>query len=333
MAKRTRLPIILADTSALRDLTDIEVVGDQLPLNRGGTAFSAADTIDALCVKGGRTLMMPGSVLTEMFPTQTGRLTLNKDESGQFVFPLGAHHTMFEGADKNALYQYFSKLAQEGKLRCYASAHDMLAAGEVTNPKGGIVFVHMGEPLAPNGQSYSPKKAQRLIATPVYSRRAPQHNSFIPNALPYSSIESNPSHSVHAGPNLFKDAGDKDIYELASTIDRYSQQFGDKVNFMVLNTDIGLARRFNNATGESVTFAKPLNLVHSMVQTGLLANGTERAVENAVIALSEKDNVWAYPVIDMFTEHGQRANEQRTQNIADWINETRNNPDSKNKAR
>ena len=335
MKDRTALPIVMADTSALRDLMAMEIAGDQLSPKKGGMVFSTAETIDALCVKGNRTLMMPGSVLTELFPTLTGRLSLVRNENGQAAFPIGVPQEILAHAHENSLYHYFSKLAQEGKLRCYRNPEEMLAAGEIDHPKGGVVFVSMGETIAPNGQVYSESKARKLMRPiPVANKveaSTSRSSSDQPASQPLKSKALNDKRQSIINP--YADQGDRDIFDLVATIDEYAQSIGIKPRLLLFNSDGGLDKRFANSVGDAVTFARPLPLIHSMVQIGLLHERTARAADNAVIDLSATDSTSANRVLEMYSEQGQQVIGIRTQKTTSWLEATRTTADTPGKGK
>ena len=261
------LPIIVADSSAIIDLTKIETAGDGLPASRGGGQFSVSKVIDELCINGNRTLMIPGSVLTELFPTVPGRLTLAQDEQGKATFPLGISQKMFPHPHENTLYQYLSDLAQDGLLRCYNSPEEMITAQEITRPRGGVVIVSMGEKRDPHGHLFSEDKNERAMTPPG----APH--------LPQVA-------------NLYKDMGDIDVCNLLVHIDEHVRSYKIKGRVMLLNTDGGLYKRLEK-TGSSrvATYMKPGPLVQSMSHKGkgMLDRETEEAFGHASVEHEETD--------------------------------------------
>lgn len=289
---------MIADTSAMRDLMDIEAAGDELSSARHGGHFRATEVIDELCVKGNRTLMMPGSVLTELFPTLSGRLTLAKDEQGKATFPLGIGHQMFPKSNQNALYQYLSQLSQEGKLRCYDSPEEMMAAHEVTQPRGGVVFVSMGERRDPSGHAFSQNKNNRAT-TP-----------------PYTEL---PRHDV----NGFKDEGDHDVCDLLKHIDHHARQYGVDPRVMLFNTDGGIYRRLQGRPENiAAEYIKPVPLVDSMVALGLLDRSTTPAFDNAIEHLAETDRFWQKNVSRLNSVDGKQHLKTDTQKAIHWIEAT-----------
>lgn len=297
--QKLALPIMIADTSAMRDLMDIEAAGDELSSARHGGHFRASEVIDELCVKGNRTLMMPGSVLTELFPTLSGRLTLAEDEQGKATFPLGIGHQMFPKSDQNALYQYLSQLAQEGKLRCYDSPEEMMAAHEVTQPRGGVVFVSMGERRDPSGHAFSEHKNDRAMTPP--DKEPPQH-----------------------GVNAFKDEGDRDVCNLLKHIDHHARQFGVDPRVMFFNTDGGIYRRLHGRPENiAAEYMKPMPLMNSMVALGLLDQSTTPAFNNAIEHLAETDAFWQRYISRLESKDGMNHLLKDTKKAIDWIEATK----------
>ncbi len=167
--------IILADTSAIRHFMDLEAA-NEARANASDPQFTTRMVIDALCITDkNRTIVMSDSVLSELFRIKKGKKRQKglklANNSGPPAFPLGRDPADFPYPHEAPLYEYFSQLANDGHIRAYNNHNAMFNYGELTPPKGGIVFVKMRHFRKSNGLPNAGRgddAADRDIAELVY---------------------------------------------------------------------------------------------------------------------------------------------------------------------
>lgn len=298
------IPIVIADTSAIRDLCDIELASEKLPPEKKGQGFSVSKLINQMSINGGRTLIMPASILTELFPIKTGRLRLAMDDNEQATFPQRVGEDEFLYEDQKRLYSYLSELAQKGHVRCYNSCADMLKAGEIDRPKGGIVFADMGEERCWTGRTTSRRGFQSKVG----------------------DIVKNPDriYATPPVPNNFKDQGDDDIFRMTKIIDEHVKSFGIQPQILLLNSDGGLCKRYEGVEqGNDVMFARPFPLIDALCKQGLLDNSTSEVANHALELLAENNRMWRDVAHTLKSKTGNDNRGKAANKIQGWLDKTK----------
>ncbi|PZP85221.1 MAG: hypothetical protein DI582_06540 [Azospirillum brasilense] len=226
--KRT-LPFILTDTSMFLNLagaqlaTDYELPADHEQLGQ----VDVAAVIDRLTEgPNGRTLIMTRKILNELFPTAGGRLDFMPDADGKPMFPLGAGPLELYYPNCMPIYDVFSRYAQQGKLRCYESFDAMALAGEVANPRGGIVIVDTDPP---NERRSMPADGRRTSPNRDYYNQV-----YAPNEVRRFSEKSRRA-------NFNK--GDDTLMALGTMLRDEARLMGTNPDFMLVTNDLDLTRR------------------------------------------------------------------------------------------
>jgi hypothetical protein len=226
--KRT-LPFILTDTSMFLNLagaqlaTDYELPADHQQLRQ----VDVGAVVDRLTQgPNGRTLIMTRKILNELFPTASGRLDFVTDDDGKPAFPIGVHPYEMRFENSLLVYDIFSRYAQQGKLRCYESFDAMALAGEVTNPRGGIIIVDT-----------DPPKQRRAL--PEHGRRISKNLDYYEQVYRPDEVKK---HRAYAKAKHFNQ-GDNSLMALGTMLRDESRMMGANPDFMLVTNDLDLTRR------------------------------------------------------------------------------------------
>lgn len=226
---KNTLPFIITDTSMFLTLAGAQMVTDyELPPNHEQLRqVDIGAVIDRLTEgPNGRTLIMSRKILNELFPTASGRLDFVADDDGKPAFPIGVHPYEFRFENSLSIYDVFSRYAQQGSLRCYESFDAMALAGEIANPRGGIIIVDT-----------DPREQRRTM--PEHGRRISKNLDYYeqvnrPNEVRQKIAESRAKHF---------NKGDDTLVDLSGMLLREARVLGAGPNFMLVTNDLGLTRR------------------------------------------------------------------------------------------
>lgn len=269
--KRT-LPFIITDTSMFLSLTGAQMMTDYaLPPDHEQLRQVDVSTIIDKLTQGtdGRTLIMTRIILNELFPTASGRLDFMMDDNGKPCFPVGAHPYEFRFPSSLSVYDVFSRYAQQGNLRCYESFDAMAMAGEMTNPRGGIVIVDTDPP---NARRSFPENGRRISKNLDYYEQVMRPNEVREKLTEYRKKHLN--------------KGDDTLVDLSSMLLREARMIGICPDFMLVTGDLDLTRRVIDMSQEGFApiVARPYELLWAMemdkgddamaLESGVAANFT-----------------------------------------------------------
>jgi len=267
------LPLIVADACGLLPYTRAELAIDyQLPHDPDTYAQPQLGAILGQLTSQGRTMVITRRVFNELFPTANGRLDFAKNDQGEPVFPLGMHHSQLTYANAQTLYNALADCAQAGKIRCYAGINDMIAAGEVDDPKGGIVIVDtasVGEQLPLKSEGVKRNKKQDYFEEVYQPDMVSEHKK-------QSAAK-------------WHNSGDKTILDFVQTIGAYRRAQGLSSSMLVITGDGGLTKDLIklNDKGIHVPVARSYEVLfamqaHPSIREPLLPGGVAERYTNAL---------------------------------------------------